>query len=275
MMENFDDYKPEEKQELLRALQLEPGADGDAALLCIRDAARLALRLHQQSEKQPYAGEVQKDLQTLADKLDELHSTLEHVSDETLAQVSAEMFAVKEPWPAESFTVPRAIEALRVLRRASSEAAKVGLSGLPTKGARQKTAIYALIEELCVIYASCTGNEPKRRTRSKTEHEEYGSEYGPFRDFVYAVFRPLKFDVAIDGYIKRALSNRRMRAAAREFVKRVIKGGPISLTALEKRASDEKIPIDFLRGAVDALGLKTDRIDGEYYYCLPDTGSSG
>ena len=60
MMENFDDYKSEEKQELLRALQLEPGPAGDEAILCIRDHARAALWFHQQSEERPYAGDVQK-----------------------------------------------------------------------------------------------------------------------------------------------------------------------------------------------------------------------
>ncbi len=274
-MENFDDYKPEEKQELLRALQLEPGPAGDEAILCIRDHARVALWLHQQSKEQPYAGEVQKDLQALADNLDELHSTLERVSKETLAYISADMLFTKEPWPAEAFTVPRAIGAIRALRNATSEATKADLSGLPTKGPRKKTAIYALIDQLCVIYERCTGIAPKRKTRNKTCHEKYGDEYGRFRDFVHAVLVPLKLGIDIDAYIQRTLKNRRKRAEARKFVEREVKGGPISPNTLEQRADDASIPRDFLKGAIEGLGLKTDRIDGVLCYCPPDTDTSG
>jgi hypothetical protein len=107
--------------------------------------------------------------------------------------------------------------------------------------------------------------------RSKKKHEEYGSGYGPLRDFLHAALRPLKFQVKnIDGYIQRTFDDRKKRAEAREFLKREVKDGPVSLAALEQRAADANIPIEFLRWAVLALELPIKQIDRVLCYCPPD-----
>jgi hypothetical protein len=217
---------------------------------------------------------VRSEIQTLARELDDAVSTLERMSEYALGYLLDSMFFVRRPWPAEIFTVPRAIEAVRDLCNAAREAAKMELSELPQKGPRPDRAVYALIEQLCVIYASCTGQEPRRRTRSRQEHEEYGSEYGPFRDFVHVVFQPLDFEGDIEAYIQRTLRDRRIRSQARKFVERQVKGGSIAVTTLETMAAEEDIPPDFLRGALDTLGLRMTRIDGVLCYGPPDADRS-
>jgi hypothetical protein len=78
----------------------------------------------------------------------------------------------------------------------------------------------------------------------------------------------------IDGYIQRTLDDRKKRAEAREFVKREIKDAPVPLTVLEQRAGDANIPKEFLKGAVEALLLPINRIDGVLCCCPPNTDVS-